>query len=79
MVVALWIRRDDGAEFLIRKDPNGYPDLVPVSPQARLSGSKKEEALLLYRALTGKEHPYLGATTRQILWDFIEAATGHLP
>jgi hypothetical protein len=66
------------ASFLICKDPNGYPDLVCLSgvpPQE----TKKESAKQLYLELTGTSYPLSGATTRQVLWDLLEAALKQLP
>jgi hypothetical protein len=68
----------EGACFLICKDPNGYPDLICLSgtPPA---GTKKENAQRLYRDLTGNPYPLPQATTRQALWDLLEAALKLLP
>jgi hypothetical protein len=66
------------ASFLICKDPNGYPDLVFFSGVPH-QGTKKESAKQLYRELTGIAYPLSEATTRQVLWDLLEAALKQLP
>lgn len=70
--------KTEGATYLIFKDPNGYPDLVCLSGQA-LPGTRKEGAQYLYRELTGNLYPLSQATTRQVLWDLLEAALKQLP
>jgi hypothetical protein len=39
---------------------------------------KKAKIRLLYENLTGHPHPHAHATSRQLMWDFIEAATKQL-
>ncbi|HEY5599309.1 MAG TPA: hypothetical protein VIK48_01350 [Candidatus Manganitrophaceae bacterium] len=77
--IGLWARTEEGETFLIKKDPNGYPDLS--SPDRPLPDvqAKKEKARALYHALTGRNYPHPHATTRQVLWDFLEAAIERLP
>lgn len=79
--IGLWIQTDQGEALLIKKDPNGYPDVVSLSPQLILADSqvKKEKVKALYEKLTGKSYPHAHATTRQVLWDFLEVAIQHLP
>ncbi|WDT77155.1 MAG: hypothetical protein MPW16_08030 [Candidatus Manganitrophus sp.] len=79
--IGLWIQTDQGESLLIKKDPNGYPDLVSLSPDLPLADfqAKKEKAKMLYEQLTGKSYPHAHATTRQVLWDFLEVAIQHLP
>ncbi|TAK01568.1 MAG: hypothetical protein EPO39_14220 [Candidatus Manganitrophaceae bacterium] len=79
--IGLWIQTDQGESLLIKKDPNGYPDLVSLSPHLALPDiqAKKEKVKALYEKLTGKGYPHAHATTRQVLWDFLEVAIQHLP
>ena len=72
------ILKTDERTYLICKDPNGYPDLVCISGTA-LPGSKKEAAQHLYHDLVGNAYPLSQATTRQVLWDLLEAALKELP
>jgi hypothetical protein len=78
--------------FLIKKDPAGHPtlsvlqfaaDALPaedVPPETMLDtvDKKKAKIRLLYENLTGHPHPHPHATSRQLMWDFIEAATKQL-
>lgn len=78
--IGLWIQTAEGETFLIKKDPNGYPDLTSPSGYALSdSKTKKEKAKELYQILTGKSYPHAHATTRQVLWDFLEVAIQQLP
>lgn len=79
--VGLWIQTDRGETLLIKKDPNGYPDVVSLSPSLPLADSqaKKEAMKALYERLTGKSYAHAHATTRQVIWDFLEVAIQHLP
>jgi len=79
--IGLWIRTDQGESLLIKKDANGYPDVVSLSPHLPLADAqaKKEKIKALYENLTGKSYPHAHATTRQVLWDFLEVAIQHLP
>jgi|GEM_PF-1686274 len=81
--IGLLIQVSDSESFLIKKDPNGYPDILLVSynhsPEVSLTKTKKETAALLYEKLTGRPYPHPHATTRQVLWDFLEVAIGSLP
>ncbi|MFQ5588722.1 MAG: hypothetical protein ACE5F7_07765 [Nitrospiria bacterium] len=79
--IGMWLTTSDGETLLIKKDANGYPDLVPINPDIPLEGTnaKKEKGKILYEELTGKKYPHPNATTRQVLWDFLEVAIQHLP
>ena len=81
--IGLWIQISDDESFLIKKDPNGYPDILPVSsqhlPENSLTRTKKETAVLLYEKLTGRPYCHPHATTRQAIWDFLEVAIVSLP
>ncbi len=79
--VGLWIHAADGKTFLIKKDSNGYPDLIPLHDDASFDGikAKKEKGKTLYEDLTGTKYPLPNATTRQVLWDFLEVAIQRLP
>jgi hypothetical protein len=78
--IGLWIRTPQGDTFLIKKDPNGYPDLTSLAePPLADIHEKKEKGKELYENLTGKKYPHPHATTRQVLWDFLEVAIQQLP
>ena len=79
--VSLSIQTETGESYLIRKDSNGYPDLIALTKAHPLDGyqAKKTKGKALYENLTGKKYPHPNATTRQILWDLIEVAIKHLP
>ncbi len=79
--VGLWIQSAQGDTFLIKKDANGYPDLIPLSSKLSFSNAKekKETCKTFYEDLTGKKYAHPDATTRQVLWDFLEVAIHHLP
>lgn len=77
MQVGLMLKTEEAA-YLICKDPNGYPDLVRLN-EGQMVGSKKENGQRLYHLLTGNPYPLSHATTRQVLWDLLEAALKHLP
>ncbi len=79
--IGLWVRTSQGETFLIKKDPNGYPDLASLSGELPLADiqAKKEKGKELYENLTGKKYPHAHATTRQVLWDFLEVAIQQLP
>ncbi|MFY9268284.1 MAG: hypothetical protein WAO55_00885 [Candidatus Manganitrophaceae bacterium] len=81
MEVGLWIRTEEGESVLIKKDPHGYPDLIAFPPATPINEAqaKREKVKLLYEKLTGKAYPHPNATTRQVLWDFLEVAIQHLP
>jgi len=81
MKVSLSIETETGEHYLIQKDANDYPDLIPLSNAPPLDDyrAKKAKGRSLYEALTGRAYPHPNATTRQILWDFIEVAIKHLP
>ena len=79
--IALWVQSEDGFSYLIKKSPNGYPDLISLSPEKPLEGINEKKALskVFYEELTGVAYPHAHATSRQVLWDFLEAAIKHLP
>lgn len=79
--VGLWIQSKTGDTFLIKKDLNGYPDLISLSSKQSLRDAKekKEKCKSFYEDLTGKKYSHPNATTRQVLWDFLEVAIHHLP
>ncbi len=81
MQVGLWIRTEQEETYLIKKDANGYPDLSALSSSLKLEDykAKKEKGKALYEELTGTHYPHPHATTRQVLWDFLEAAIKQLP
>lgn len=79
--VGMWFKTAAGETFLIKKDANGYPDLIHLDSDEPLEDvkAKKEKGKLLYETLTGKKYPHPNATTRQVLWDFLEIAIQKLP
>ncbi|MFQ5779497.1 MAG: hypothetical protein ACE5J1_03415 [Nitrospiria bacterium] len=79
--IGLWIQTGEGEVYLIKKDANGYPNLTSLSPDLPLEDfkAKKEKGKALYEELTGTNYPHPHATTRQVLWDFLEAAIHQLP
>lgn len=81
MQVGLWIQTEQEETYLIKKDANGYPDLSALSSPLKLEDfkAKKEKGKALYEELTGVNYPHPHATTRQVLWDFLEAAIKQLP
>ncbi len=79
--IGLWIQSREGETFLIKKDAHGYPDLVSLSPNPPVfkPNDKKEKCKSFYEDLTGKKYAHPDATSRQVLWDFLEVAIQHLP
>ncbi len=79
--LGLWFQSKSGEAFLIKKDENGYPDLISLQAEKPLEGvkAKKEKGKSLYEELTGKKYPHENATSRQVLWDFLEIAIQKLP
>lgn len=77
--IGLWVRTDQGETFLIKKDPNGYPDLASFDSPLADREAQKTKARALYETLTGRPYSHAHATTRQVLWDFLEAAIKRLP
>ena len=82
--VGLWIQTETetGKEsFVIKKDPLGHPVLSALNSPLLLEGSaeKKLKLRALYKDLTGIDHPHPHATSRQLMWDFLEAAMKQLP
>jgi hypothetical protein len=82
----LWVQDSLGHEYLIAKDSMGYPHLVPFERKNEFfQGAPApldlsvEEGKKIYQEITGKPYPFGHATTRQVLWDLIEAATKLLP
>ena len=86
MKLGLWVQDSAGQEFLIAKDAAGYPHLIPFFQKGSFFGGNQEhldlnmdEGKRLYQEITGKPYPMAHATTRQVLWDLIEAAIKLLP
>ena len=86
MKIGLWIQNDSGEELLIIKDGGGYPRLLPYLRKDQFFNNPKtpvdlslEEGKRVYEAVTGKAYPFVHATTRQVLWDLIEASLKQLP
>ncbi|MBI1824511.1 MAG: hypothetical protein HY200_07235 [Nitrospirae bacterium] len=86
MKIGLWIQDSTGNEFLICKDSRGYPHLISFHAKEvffQERGAPQvlsiEEGKKLYQEMTGKAYPFGHATTRQVLWDLIEAALKQLP
>jgi hypothetical protein len=81
MQVGLWVQTKEEETYLIKKDANGYPDISALSSPLKLDDikAKKEKGKVLYEELTGTNYPHPHATTRQVLWDFLEAAIKQLP
>ncbi len=79
--IGLWVQTEGGQSYLIEKNPNGYPDLRALSPEKPIDNIKEKRALAesFYKELTGTSYPHPHATSRQVLWDFLEAAIKHLP
>ncbi len=79
--IGMWFQSKTGETFLIKKDKNGYPDLISLQTDRVLEGvkAKKEQGKNLYAELTGKKYPHENATSRQILWDCLEMAIQKLP
>lgn len=79
--IGLWLQSENGNTYLIEKNPNGYPDLLALSPEKPIEDIKEKKALAktFYKELTGTSYPHPDATSRQVLWDFLEAAIKHLP
>lgn len=77
--VGLWVQISGREAFLIKKDPNGYPDLFPLDTVPMGRDEKKEKVRGLYKELTGKSYSHTHATTRQLLWDLLEVAIPQLP
>ncbi len=79
--IGMWFQSEAGETFLIKKDANGYPDLISLQRENSLEGvkAKKEKGKSLYEELTGKKYPHENATSRQVLWDFLEIAIQKLP
>ncbi|MHB8481518.1 MAG: hypothetical protein ACYDBV_02090 [Nitrospiria bacterium] len=86
MKIGLWVQDSSGKEFLITKDLMGYPHLVDFTQKALFfEGSNElldlslEEGKRIYQEVTGKVYPFGHATTRQVLWDLVEAGIKLLP
>lgn len=79
--IGLWVQSEDGQCYLIKKNPNGYPDLFSLSSEQLIENAKEKKELgkTLYKELTGTPYAHPDATSRQVLWDFLEAAIKHLP
>jgi hypothetical protein len=86
MKIGLWIQDSAGNEFLVSKDKNGYPRLISFQGREHFFEEMSspqdltlDEGKNLYREVTGKEYPFNHATTRQVIWDLIEASLKLLP
>ena len=86
MKIGLWVQDSSGKEFLITKDSMAYPHLIQFSQKDLFFGGSKEpldltleEGKKIYQEVTGKAYPFGHATTRQVLWDLVEAAAKLLP
>jgi len=82
--IGLWVRMEtqNGEEvFLIKKDHEGHPAFSGIKCKDSVDShsDKKVKIRELYAKLTGHEHPHTHATSRQLMWDFLEAALKHLP
>ena len=83
--VGLWIKTEDPLcneeVFLIKKDPSGHPIFSPLKYKDSLDvpDDKKKKLREIYEKLTRHGHPHAHATSRQLMWDFLEAALKHLP
>jgi len=82
--IGLWIQTetDSGEEiFLMKKDPSGHPvfSVIKHKDSLDINEDKKIKLRELYEKLTGHAHPHAHATSRQLMWDFLEAALKHLP
>ncbi len=79
--IGLWIKTKEGEVFLIKKDPLGHPTLSALQSHTTLSSiaDQKTKMRELYQKLTGHSHPHAHATSRQLMWDFTEAALKQLP
>ncbi|MFI5303177.1 MAG: hypothetical protein ACHQYP_00155 [Nitrospiria bacterium] len=71
---------------MISKDARGYPHLIHFSQKKGFFDEKNEPLDLpiedgkkLYLEMTGKAYPFNHATSRQVLWDLIEASLKLLP
>jgi len=86
MNVGLWIRDSSNSEFLISRDKHGYPRLIAFDQKDRFYENDQSirdveigEGKRLYQEMTGKAYPFGHATSRQVLWDLIEASLKLLP
>ena len=83
--VGLWIQTEAGEVFIVKKDPSGHPVLTvfqspnPIETALETTEDKKAKLRDLYASLTGRTHPHPHATSRQLMWDFLEAAIKQLP
>ncbi len=79
--VGLWIQTETGETFIVNKDPSGHPTLTVFKSPNLLESTEDKKAKLreLYQGLTGQPHPHPHATSRQLMWDFLEAAIKQLP
>lgn len=86
MKIGLWIQDSAGSEFLISKDSRGYPHLFRFERRNEFFEEAEtavdipiEEGKKIYQEITGKAYPFDHATSRQVLWDLIEASLKLLP
>jgi hypothetical protein len=79
--IGLWIKTEAGETFLIKKDPLGHPvfSATDLSTPLETIADQKVKLRDLYEGLTGHPHPHAHATSRQLMWDFLEAALKQLP
>ncbi|MBI3358652.1 MAG: hypothetical protein HY037_03595 [Nitrospirae bacterium] len=79
--VGLWIQTETDEVFIVKKDPSGHPVLTVFRSPNPLESTEDKKAKLreLYDQLTGRTHPHPHATSRQLMWDFLEAAIKQLP
>jgi len=79
--VGLWIQTGTDERFLVKKDPSGHPALSVLKSPNPLESKEDKKAKLrdLYEQLTGRVYPHPHATSRQLMWDFLEAAIKQLP
>jgi hypothetical protein len=86
MKIGLWIQDSSGNEYLVSKDSPGYPRLISFSQKENFFDNQKEpldlsieEGKRLYQEVTGNLYPFNHATSRQVIWDLIEASLKLLP
>ncbi len=79
--IGLWIKTEEGESFLIKKDPLGHPTFSSLNPAISVETIADQKAKLreLYEKLKGQKHPHDHATSRQLMWDFLESALKQLP
>ncbi len=79
MEVGLYVQTGHEA-WVVKKSPEGHPVLTALLPDRLLARPEQRKlATIFYEGLTGVPYPHAHATTRQVLWDFLEVAIRHLP